>query len=350
MASDLDRWPYAGEHGDGSGFPKAHVGLRRDVRAQTRHSTGCWIIGVDSRCPRRGRREARGADVDPDDVVVNIAHRGASAYAPEHTFPAYDLGIRLGADYIEQDLQVTADGRLVALHDTTLDRTAEGPSQNCSGPVRTKTLAQIKTCDVGSWFNEEFPRRANPDYVGLEVPTLEQVFREYRHRVNYYIETKSPSLYPRMEERLLDLLQEYHLTRSAERRWQVLIQSFSEQSLRQIHAENAELPLVQLIGSGATSESIRARLDEIDDYAVGIGTAQSNIDAALVEAAHEHCLALHPYTVNQPADMDRLIDLGVDGMFTNVPDRLNDVLGKDAVHGKRAAVLSARAHAACEAA
>lgn len=293
--------------------------------------------------------EKRGSHVDPDDVVVNIAHRGASGYAPEHTFPAYDLGVRMGADYIEQDLQVTADGTLVALHDETLDRTAEGQPENCSGPVRTKTLEQIKTCDVGSWFNEEYPRRADPDYVGLKIPTLEQVFREYRHRVNYYIETKSPELYPQMEEKLLALLDEYHLTRPAEERWQVLIQSFSETSLLQVQAKNPDLPLVQLIGGSATSESIQARLDEIDDYAVGIGTAQSNVDAALVKAAHEHCLAVHPYTVNKPANMERLVDVGADGMFTNFPDRLNDVLGEDAVHGKRAALLSARAHAACEA-
>lgn len=280
--------------------------------------------------------------------MVNIAHRGASGHAPEHTFPAYDLGVRLGADYIEQDLQVTADGKLVVLHDTTLDRTAQGSPADCSGPVRTKTLEQIKTCDVGSWFNEKYPRRAEADYVGLKIPTLEQVLRTYRHRVNYYIETKSPALYPRMEEKLLALLDEYHLTRPAERRWQVLIQSFSPASLRQIHASNAELPLVQLIGADASSASIRARLDEIDDYAVGIGTARSNIDSALVKAAHERCLVVHPYTVNERPDMRELVALGVDGMFTNFPDRLDDVLGKSAVSGKRAAVLAQRAHTACE--
>ena len=290
----------------------------------------------------------RGAHVDPEDVVVNVAHRGASGLAPEHTFPAYDKAVRMGADYIEQDLQVTADGKLVVMHDTTLDRTAEGAPQNCSGPVRAKTLEQIKTCDVGSWFNETYPERAEPSYEGLKIPTMEQVFRRYRHRVNYYIETKSPSLYPKMEEKLLDLMREYHLVKPAERRWQVLIQSFSEKSLRQVHQKNAQLPLIQLIGGSASSGSIRARLDEIDNYAVGIGTAQSNIDAALIEAAHEHCLAVHPYTVNSRTSMQQLINVGVDGMFTNFPNRLNDVLGKKAVHGKRAAMLSARAHRACE--
>ncbi len=82
----------------------------------------------------------------PIDVpVLTIGHRGASGYAPEHTFPSYDLALRLGADYIEQDLQLTKDGVLVILHDETLDRTARGPKENCTGEVSSKTLAQIKT-------------------------------------------------------------------------------------------------------------------------------------------------------------------------------------------------------------
>ena len=86
-------------------------------------------------------------------AVVNVGHRGASGYAPEHTIASYDLALTLGADYIEQDLQLTKDGVLVALHDPTLNRTARGLSENCAGLVIEKTLAQIKTCDVGTWFN-----------------------------------------------------------------------------------------------------------------------------------------------------------------------------------------------------
>ena len=87
------------------------------------------------------------------DRVLAVGHRGASGYAPEHTIASYDLALTLGADYIEQDLQLTKDGVLVALHDPTLNRTARGLSENCTGLVIEKTLAQIKTCDVGTWFN-----------------------------------------------------------------------------------------------------------------------------------------------------------------------------------------------------
>ena len=119
-----------------------------------------------------------------------IAHRGASAYAPEHTFAAYDLALAQGADYIEQDLQLTADGVLVALHDDTLDRTAQGPADSCTGPVTTKTLAQLRECDVGSWFNDAHPDLADPAYVGLRIPTMGEVVERYGPDVRYYVEAE----------------------------------------------------------------------------------------------------------------------------------------------------------------
>lgn len=289
-----------------------------------------------------------------DDLVLNVGHRGASGYAPEHTIPSYDLALKLGADYIEQDLQMTSDGVLVVLHDETLDRTArptaESAPGDCTGLVRTKTLAQIKTCDVGSWFNEAYPQYAQEEYVGLKIPTLEEVFQRYRKSANYYIETKSPESAPGMEEELLRLMDEYKLTKPAADKWQVLIQSFSPASLQKINALNPELPLIQLFSGSETSATIQARLDSVKTYAVGIGPSKNDVDAALVEAAHARCLDIHPYTVNETSEMKQLIALGVDGMFTNFPDRLETVLGKDAENGrKRAAVLAAANSESCRA-
>ena len=255
-----------------------------------------------------------------DSTVLNIGHRGASGYAPEHTFAAYDLALEQGADYIEIDLQMTADGVLVAMHDDTLDRTATAPAgvpeEYCTGPVIEKTLEQIKQCDVGSWFG--------PEYAGEQIPTLEEIFQRYGTSVNYYIETKNPEAVPCgcMEEELLRLMDEYGLTKPAEKRWQVLIQSFSADSLQEIHGYNESLPLIQLYSSDETSGSIQADLDEVSTYAVGIGPSQSDVDAELVAEAHERCLDVHPYTVNETDQMKALIALGVDGMFTNFPDRL----------------------------
>jgi glycerophosphoryl diester phosphodiesterase len=259
--------------------------------------------------------------------VINVGHRGASGRAPEHTFAAYDLALTLGADYIEQDLQLTKDGILVALHDPTLDRTARGSAANCSGLVSEKRLAQIKTCDVGQWFNDRFPEYARPEYEGLTIPTLEEVFQRYGHRARYYIETKNPDEAPGMEEALLRLMTRYDLRNPAAEQRRVLIQSFSAASLRKIHTIDAALPLIQLFPN-ADRATIHGALDEVRDYAVGIGPARASVDRSLVEAAHARCLAVHPYTVNDVAEMRALVALGVDGMFTNFPDRL-ELLGGD---------------------
>jgi glycerophosphoryl diester phosphodiesterase len=284
-----------------------------------------------------------------DAPVLNIGHRGASGYAPEHTIPSYDLALKLGADYIEQDLQMTKDGVLVVMHDETLDRTARGPKNNCTGLVIEKTLAQIKTCDVGSWFNEAYPQYAKPEYVGLKIPTLEEIFQRYGTGVNYYIETKNPEAAPGMEEELLRLMDKYGLTQPAADHWQVLIQSFSSASLQKVHAINSSLPLIQLYDSTETSASIGASLDATRTYAVGIGPSKTDVDASLVTVAHDRCLDIHPYTVNEKQEMRDLISLGVDGMFTNFPDRLDQVLGKNAASGTTGAGRVADAYAACRA-
>lgn len=215
-----------------------------------------------------GSGAALAKETSDEDVVLNVGHRGASGYAPEHTIPSYDLALKLGADYIEQDLQMTSDGVLVVMHDETLNRTARGPVENCTGLVRTKTLPQIKTCDVGSWFNEAYPQYAKAEYVGLKIPTLEEIFQRYGKRTNYYIETKNPLAAPGMEEELLRLMDKYGLREPAGERWQVLIQSFSPESLQKIHALDPALPLIQLFYGQETSETIRARLDAVKGYAV----------------------------------------------------------------------------------
>ena len=107
-------------------------------------------------------------------------------------------------DYIELDLQMTKDGHLIAMHDEKVDRTTDG-----TGYVKDMTLAEIKKLDAGSWFNETYPQYAKPEYEGLQVPTLEEVFKEFGKNNSYYIETKSPEIYPGMEKELLRLVDKY---------------------------------------------------------------------------------------------------------------------------------------------
>ena len=257
-----------------------------------------------------------------------IAHRGASDFAPEHTFASYDLAIKQGADYIEQDLQLTADGALVVLHDDTLDRTARGPATSCTGRIAEKTLAQIRECDVGSWFNEAHPEKANPAYVGLRIPTMEQLIDRYGTHARYYIELKALDPGSGMAEALLGLLAKKGLLEQNREAPPVLIQSFGADVLRLVHAQRPELPLVQLIPDTGSPVDM-TWLDNARDYAVAVGPPSQFVDQALVTAAHDRCLAVHAYTVNDSAEMDRLLQAGVDGMFTNEPKLLRTELASE---------------------
>jgi len=261
------------------------------------------------------------------DMLI-IGHRGASGHAPEHTFASWDIALEMGVDYLEQDLQMTADGQLIVLHDDTLDRTARGP--NCTGPVITRTLAELAECDVGAWFNEARRDRARPEFVGQRIPTLDAVLTRYGGRARFYIETKNPEIAPGMEEALVTLLDQHGLLpwndEDEEEIDRVFVQSFSTASLLRVRSLNEFLPLVQLFARAETPAAILARLDSLAEFALGIGPHYSDVDPNLIAAAHERGLVVHPYTVNAPAEMRRLIDIGVDGMFTDYPDVLAAIL------------------------
>ena len=257
-----------------------------------------------------------------DQVIV--AHRGASGHAPEHTFAAYDIALGRGAEYIEQDVLPTVDGELVVIHDDTLDRTARGPAANCTGRVDEKTLEQLKTCDMGSWFNEAFPDRASDAFIGLPIPTLEEVFIRYGNApdIRYYIETKpNQENDDSVERELLRLINAYGLRDGAVNRRQVLVQSFIPTSLTNIRNLDDEIPLIQLYAAGAT-----VTLAAAAQYAFGVGPNTAETNQQLVDQAHALGLAIHPYTINSTEDLEAVAALCVDGLFTNFPDRYRQVL------------------------
>ena len=227
-----------------------------------------------------------------------IAHRGASAYRPEHTFAAWDLALEMGADYIEQDLRMTADSALVVLHDETLDRTASG--RGCTGPVRAFTLDELRPC---------------------RVATFDSVLTRYSGRARFYVETKAPDDAPGMEEALVTLLERHDLLPvDADRR--VIVQSFSDASLRRMAELAPSVPRVQLVRRRESRADLWRRLPAMAEYAQGVGPAAADLEHELVQAAHARCLEVHPYTVNDPGEMRRLLRIGVDGLFTDRPDVL----------------------------
>jgi glycerophosphoryl diester phosphodiesterase len=252
--------------------------------------------------------------------MIVIAHRGASFYAPEHTFASWDRALAMGADYLEQDLQMTADGVLVVLHDAPWIAPRAWPS--CTGRVIERTLAEVRAVRLRQLVQRAAPG-ASPRSTLDPSPRWRSSSSATGRAVRYYIETKNPEEAPGMEEALLELLDRHGLRDAAATEWRVLIQSFSEGSLRKIHALDPSLPLIQLVRARwATPETIRARLPEIREYAVGIGPSWRDVDERLVAAARGQCLEVHPYTVNEPARMESLAGMGVTGMFTDVPDVL----------------------------
>ncbi|MGG1575707.1 glycerophosphodiester phosphodiesterase [Fictibacillus sp. NRS-1165] len=251
--------------------------------------------------------------------VLDVAHRGASGYAPEHTLTSYHMGDKMHGDYIEIDLQMTKDGKLIAMHDETVDRTTNG-----TGKVKDFTLKQIKQLDAGSWFNEKYPQYAKPMYKGLKVPTLEEIFKTFGKNKNYYIETKSPDVYPGMEEKLLQLVNQYHINKDT-----LLVQSFSKDSLLKVHKLDPSLKLIQLLEYKENAVLTDQDLTSYKQYAAGIGPNFNYLDKAYVQKAVKSGLEIHPYTVNETTDMKRLMDWGVTGMFTNFPDRLHQMIKKN---------------------
>lgn len=249
-----------------------------------------------------------------------IAHRGASGIAPEHTMPAYELGQGQGI-YLEIDLQMTKDGHLIAMHDEALDRTTDG-----NGPVKDYTLSQIKKLEAGSWFNDVYPEKANPYYFGLHVMTLREVFEKFGTGARYFIETKSPELYPGMELELLKLLNEFKFVGDQSQTGFIIIQSFSAESLRRIHDMAPALPLIQLVSYYAPAVITDKELSKLKTYASGIGTHFTSISPGYVKKVRDAGLLILPYTVNEAEDMKMLLEWGVNGMFTNYPDRLHEVM------------------------
>lgn len=300
----------------------------------------CALVGIMTGCNLGAGSES----IDKSEGFL-IAHRGASAYAPEHTLAAYELAIMQGADFVEPDLQITRDGHIIALHDATLDRTTnveeifpdrfreiqEGDSLTRRWYVSDFTLEEIRTLDAGKWFSSEFKEE--------RVPTLGEVIELVRGRAGIYPETKNPEVYAglgyEMESLLITELEQYGIDRRGEDpATPVEIQSFSVESLRILRDElGSDLPLMLLIHPGNVDEwATVSGLDRASKFASGIGPHKSLLkqDPDMVERAHTAGLTVISWTFGE-TDRDGyeelreemiyfLCVLGVDGLFTNNPD------------------------------
>ncbi|MBN2078626.1 MAG: glycerophosphodiester phosphodiesterase [Spirochaetes bacterium] len=265
-----------------------------------------------------------------------IAHRGASHDAPEETAPAYILARDLGVDYLEMDVQRTADGVIVALHDDTLERTTNvkavfpGREKN---PVSSFTMAELRRLDAGSWFNGLSPDRARDSFAGATIPTLDEIIAIAEGGVNrtgLYIETKSPEIHPGIERELVRLLRRRGWIGVPAKRGRVMFQSFSLESLGKLAGLAPEIPRVYLVDEDTERDrgSWEALVSDARAAGSGIGPVGYLAYPWHTGPARRAGLLVHVYTINLPWQMRLITFFGADGLFTDRPDILLKIQGR----------------------
>jgi glycerophosphoryl diester phosphodiesterase len=239
--------------------------------------------------------------------IWTIAHRGASGHAPENTMVAFRRAVELGAQFIETDLQITRDARVVAMHDATLDRTTNG-----KGQVHLSTLDEIRALDAGAWFDGQ-PAHG---FAGERVPTLEEILKFASERdVMFYLEIKSGPAWG-VEHAVVATLRDHNASA------RVVILSFDPAALDAVHRLDSAMMtglLCEYPSGDLVERTVRAGARQL--------VAQGDlITASVVEKAHRAGLQVVAWTINEPDQMRRLIDTALDGIITDYPERLLDIL------------------------
>ncbi|MEU3787321.1 glycerophosphodiester phosphodiesterase [Streptomyces sp900129855] len=267
-----------------------------------------------------------------------VAHRGASEEAPEHTLAAYKKAIEDGADALECDVRLTADGHLVCVHDRRVNRTSNG-----RGAVSALELADLAALDFGSWKTREareawHARVEDPDWEvrpedreETSVLTLERLLElvsDAGRRVELAVETKHPTRWAgQVEERLLVLLKRFGLDAPASAAESpVRIMSFSARSLHRVRAAAPMMPTVYLM------QFVSPRLRD-GRLPAGVEIAGPSIrivrnHPAYIERLKRAGHRVHVWTVNEPEDVDLCVELGVDAIITNRPRAVLRRLGR----------------------
>ncbi|WP_245606348.1 glycerophosphodiester phosphodiesterase [Streptomyces himastatinicus] len=268
-------------------------------------------------------------DIRPGPHTVSVvAHRGASEDAPEHTLAAYRRAIEDGADALECDVRLTADGHLVCVHDRRIDRTSNG-----RGAVSGLELADLAALDFGSWkgqaTDKEAPDRKSRD--STSVLTLERLLgliADAGRRVELAVETKHPTRWAgQVEDRLIQLLRRYGLDAPPPGAPPpVRVMSFSARSLHRVRIAAPAVPTVYLMQfvlprhrDGQLPPGVR-----IAGPSIRIVRNHPTYVARLQRAGHR----VHVWTVDEPADVELCVRLGVDALITNRPKQVLSQLGR----------------------
>ncbi|MGW2694140.1 glycerophosphodiester phosphodiesterase [Streptomyces sp. NPDC001296] len=256
------------------------------------------------------------AGADGSDRLVVVAHRGASGYAPENTLAAIDRAAAMGFGWVENDVQRTKDGRLVVIHDATLDRTTDVKKlfpHRAPWRVKDFTAKEIARLDAGSWYGRR--------YAGVRVPTLRQYMERLSHNhQSLVLEIKNPELYPGIERQTLALLDKEGWLDSGHLGNRLIVQSFSAASVRTVHDLRPAITTAYL-GTPPVSE-----LQAYSRFADQINGEHTKLWPGYVSAVHalkgphDKPMRVFAWTVNKADEARRVDDFGVDGVITNVPD------------------------------
>jgi glycerophosphoryl diester phosphodiesterase len=237
---------------------------------------------------------------------MNIAHRGASSYAPENTFAAFDKALAMGVDHVELDVQFTRDGHIAVIHDSTVDRTTNG-----SGPVESFTLAELRSLDAGSWFSLQ--------YAGERIRSLGEILEHYRGRLYFHIEIKANA--EGLARRTIDMVRGYGVTDS------VTITSFHKARLEEACAYDSALPKGWLIPPGNSTPWDETYVAQARELGISQICPRTNlVTPELVKAIHDAGFEARAWGVADEGLMRRVVDAGADGMTINFPDKLVEYL------------------------
>jgi glycerophosphoryl diester phosphodiesterase len=247
-----------------------------------------------------------------------IAHRGASSVEPEHTLSAYRRAIAEGADAVECDVRLTADVHLVCVHDRRVNRTSNG-----RGIVSTLELATLEGLDWGSWKEQHGTEAEMPDRDRNQLLTLRRLLSmllDCEREIGVAIETKHPTRYRgAVERQLATVLRGFDLDGAHEAgRPHVRMMSFSQLATQRMRHLCPRLPVVYLMEDSVPLRFRDATLPKGVDI-VGISTTILARWPETVERHHERGHQVYVYTVDDPRDVDRCLDTGVDAIITNRP-------------------------------
>ena len=250
-----------------------------------------------------------------------VAHRGASAYAPENTLASYELAENMNADFIELDIHLTKDNEIIVMHDHDVKETTEA-----SGEISDYTLAQLKELSANT-NEKKAEKMASEPQKNLRVPSLKEVFEEFGDEMHFMIELKNPKKNKGIEEELAVLLEEYDMIPTEENKEsRVYVHSFHKSALKRLYEINPKIPLLQLVtfDKGEKEELAGKELEDVKKYSTAIGVSHEYLDKEFIQDMEENNLIVYATAVDDAKEARKMKKIGARGIFTDKPDLLEE--------------------------